>query len=368
MTLFENSCINTGRQCELDWARGLAVFFMILVHIKLELPGFPFENLYSKVIEFVGSPLAAPTFMILLGAGIVYSRHHEPKNMVKHGLKLLALHYVLNFVAFGLPYLTLFIQTGDAEYSEDFFNYLFCVDILAFAGLTFLFFALKEKLQWENVHLVLVTLVLVSLNYLITWAMNDLWAIQGIGLFVKSNDYSYFPFLSWIGYPVMGYIFGKHLIRCADKKRFYKYLFAFSILIVAAITLGSYKYDFDIWSMHFGPDDYYYQDFIQYILVGGICFAWISILYLLTRIKFLGFLGKLLARWSKNVTAIYFAQWFIIGWISIFFKDYFPAEPLINISVGIIVVIFSDVLAVLYLRVSEINKKRQFEIHPRGGM
>jgi len=71
MKLFSDENINTGRQTELDWARGFAVFFMILVHVKIELPGFPFSSLYSKVLEFVGSPLAAPTFMILLGAGIV---------------------------------------------------------------------------------------------------------------------------------------------------------------------------------------------------------------------------------------------------------------------------------------------------------
>ena len=63
----------------------------------------------------------------------------------------------------------------------------------------------------------------------------------------------------------MGYIFGVYLKKSTDKKFLYKYLLAFSILIVSLITMGSYKYDFDNWNMHFGPDEYYYQDFVNKI-------------------------------------------------------------------------------------------------------
>ena len=349
--LFNDENINTGRQIELDWARGFAVFFMILVHVKLELPGFPFSSIYSKIIEFAGSPLAAPTFMILLGAGIVYSKNNEPKKLAKHGLILLLLHYALNFAAFGLPSLIMLAQSGDSASREDFFNYTFGVDILAFAGITFLFFALKEKLRMQTIHVVFAALALSCLNYLLTWVMNNFWHGPVLGLLVRANDYSYFPFLSWIGYPVMGYVFGRHLIKCTDKKRFYTYLFAFSALITATITLGSFKYDFNIWEMHFGPDEYYYQNLIQYILVGGICFTWISTLYALSGIKALGFAGKQLSRWSRNVTAMYVAQWMIIGWAFIFFVDLFPEDPLLNFLIGIIVVILSDAAASLYKKI-----------------
>jgi uncharacterized membrane protein len=112
MKLFSDEYVNSERQTEFDWARGLAVAFMILVHVKILLPGFPLSNTYSTVIEFLGSPPAAPTIMILLGAGIVYLRHSDPKNLAKRGLKLITINYALNFTAFGLPYLIMFIQTG----------------------------------------------------------------------------------------------------------------------------------------------------------------------------------------------------------------------------------------------------------------
>jgi hypothetical protein len=47
------------------------------------------------------------------------------------------------------------------------------VDILAFAGLTFLFFALKEKLRMKSVHVVLTALALSCLNYILTAFVNS---------------------------------------------------------------------------------------------------------------------------------------------------------------------------------------------------
>ncbi|MDR2569795.1 MAG: DUF1624 domain-containing protein [Oscillospiraceae bacterium] len=350
MKLFNDEPVNTGRQRELDWARGFAVIFMILVHVKSELPGFHLSDVYSKIIGFVGSPLAAPTFMILLGAGIVYSRKNEPKKIAIQGIKLLILHYALNIVAFGVPNLIMLIRTQDVSYIEELFKQVFDVDILAFAGLTFLFFALCIKLKLKTIHIVLITLLIACLNYVFTRFISNYWYGTLLGLFVRVNEHSFFPFMAWIGYPVMGYIFGSYLKRCNNKRYLYKNLFAISVLVVIAITLGSQKYGFDIWSMNLGADDYYYQDFVSYILVGGICFTWISLLYFLSEVKALYFAGKQLTRYSNNTTVIYFTQWVIIGWISILSLIDFPVNPWINLLTGIGVIIASDAIAVLYKR------------------
>jgi uncharacterized membrane protein len=350
MKLFNDEYVNQGRQNELDWARGFAVFFMILVHVKIVLPPYPFFDLYAKVIEFCGSPLAAPMFMMLLGAGIVFSKNNNPKKLAIRGLKLLSANYVLNFIAFGLAYLVVFIQTGDIENIELMISYTIGVDILAFAGLTFLFFALKEKLGLKLRYLILITLVVSSLNYILSMALNNAYLRALPGLFIRVEENSYFPFFSWIGYPVMGYIFGNLLKRCYDKNIFYKYLFAFSVLITTAISLGSIKYNFDLWGMHFGPHEYYYQDFIKYILVGGICFSWISILFFLSRKKALQIVEKQLSRWSQNTTVMYFIHIIIIGWLSILNPIDFPVSAIVNFTTGIVLVIISDIMAVIYKR------------------
>ena len=352
MEFFGSSYINAGRQPELDWARGLAVFFMVTIHIAEELSGFP-PGLFSHILVITGGPLAAPTFMILLGIGIVYSRNSDAKKLAMRGLSLFILHYALNFTSFGIPLLIMYAKTANTMYLNEFFINVFGIDILAFAGLTFLIFALKEKLRLKNIHLVVFTLVLSCLNLILTNPIDNIYLGAFLGLFVRVNEYSYFPLLSWIGYPVIGYIVGNLLKTCKDKTLLYKYVFIISILIVASMTLDSFKYSMNIWFMYFEePEKYYFQDFFQYFLVSGIVFSWISILYVLSRIKFLEFFGKVLSRWSRNVTIIYCAQWLIIGWLSILELIDLPAIAYVVLPAGIVVIILADLAAMLYLKAS----------------
>ena len=74
-SIFSPQKVNLGRQLELDVARGLAIVFMVLIHSFELFMEHPFPNTASThIIRFLGSPLAAPVFMLLLGVGIVYSK------------------------------------------------------------------------------------------------------------------------------------------------------------------------------------------------------------------------------------------------------------------------------------------------------
>ena len=373
--LFSNDFVNAGRQIELDWAKGLAVIFMIFVHLHISLSEMPLAEIpwsepYYQVVMFCGGPLAAPTFMILLGVGIVYSRNRNPQKLAMRGLKLVLLHYGLNFTAFGVPSLVMYSQTQNAEYLGDFFTRTFGVDILAFAGLTFLFFALKEKLRLNIAQVLLVVFACSCLNYLLTMPMDEDYLYFGLaaGLFVRVTEYSYFPFVSWIAYPVIGYVFGDLLKRCTDKATLYRYLFLFAALTVAAMTLGAKKYGFDLWWAYIVPDeemivggmnDYYFQDFLQYIQVGGICFAWFGLLYALSCTKVAHLIGTHLARWSKNVTIIYCVHWLILGWLSILELLPHTTNTFIHFMMAIALVICSDLIASLYVKVSTTFLRRE---------
>lgn len=62
----------------------------------------------------------------------------------------------------------------------------------------------------------------------------DFGAAGLTGLFWGSNKYSFFPFFTWMFYPIAGYLFGSLLIRCANKKKFY----AVSGLIAGIVFFG----------------------------------------------------------------------------------------------------------------------------------
>ncbi|MDR2546537.1 MAG: heparan-alpha-glucosaminide N-acetyltransferase domain-containing protein [Lachnospiraceae bacterium] len=344
--LFADEHINNARQSEMDWARGLAVIFMIFVHVKSVMLDFQTPAIYAKIVEFCGGPLAAPVFMALLGAGIVYSRSSTPQKLATRGLILLGVHYLLNFFHSGLPDLVMYARTKDALYIEDFWIYTFGVDILAFAGLTFLFFALALKLKMKNLHILLVALVISVINYLTAIPVDNLALGAVLGLFFHVNDYAYFAFASWIWYPVMGYVFGTFMIRCKDKKVFYGYAFAFSALVLILETLSMRKYGFDIWSMHTGmKNDYFFQDFMSNIFVTAIFFVWMSILYFVSSKKIFDLPGKVVSRWSRNVTVIYIFQWLIIGWVFVLELVDLPVTALACTITGVIVVVLSDTLA-----------------------
>ena len=98
-SLFNNKKVNLGRQKELDIAKGLAILFMVIVHVNEVYQSADFEGgLYERIIEFIGSPPAAPIFMLLLGVGLVYSKNNNSKALIKRGLFLFVGAYILNFI------------------------------------------------------------------------------------------------------------------------------------------------------------------------------------------------------------------------------------------------------------------------------
>jgi uncharacterized membrane protein len=354
-----NTIHNTRREAELDWARGLAVVFMVLVHVKIELPGVPGAGLYAKWVEFVGSPFAAPVFMMLLGTGIVYSKSGIPPKLARRGVRLIIMNYTLNIIAFGIPSMIMFFKTNDHEYMAQALGFSLGTDILAFAGLALLFFAAIKKYQLNDFTLVMILCVISVLNFLVTVQTDNYFWGALSGLFWRSNENSYFPFLSWIAYPVAGYFFGKCLIQCADKKIFYRRLLAVSFLITVNFLQGAVKHGFfGIWNLYFGDEAYYFQDFIQYVLTGGICFTWISILYFVSSRRPPDFLSRTLERWSKNAELIFYVHWLILGWISIL-ELLSPANSAANFLVGITLFVFCDVVCVIRERLKTKAQKKE---------
>jgi hypothetical protein len=90
------------------------------------------------IAQLVGGPFAAPVFMFTMGVGMVYSRNQEPRYLIVRGIKLLQLGFFVNIGEFFVPY----FLTGNLMNDWKRFPIangllLFCIDILAFAGMAF---------------------------------------------------------------------------------------------------------------------------------------------------------------------------------------------------------------------------------------
>src|SRR5688572_6388070 len=100
--------VTGGRQTErvraLDLARGLAIVFMIGVHVLWHW-GAPdtWTSPIGQVISFLGGPTAAPVFMFLMGASLAFSSRTSFRSLAVRGLWLLWLGYLLNFLRGVIP-------------------------------------------------------------------------------------------------------------------------------------------------------------------------------------------------------------------------------------------------------------------------
>lgn len=344
--------VNCGRQLELDVARGLAIAFMVLVHVFELFIGEPFPRTASSyIISFLGSPPAAPVFMLLLGVGIVYSKRTSAGFLFKRGVIILILAYALAFFRDVIPAYISYLISGDFEILKDGVIEFFGVDILQFAGLTFLFFALVIKLKLKMSHIAALVFAFSAVGAILgKMSTGNFWLDVLVGFLWGSWDRTWFPFCSWIFFPAAGYIFGTFLIHCNNKTLMYKRILLVSAAALIPLIILSYNYKIEFGAFgDFYHQQYYHQDLFGNIIITIFCLFWISLLYFIT-LPFKNYSFNTLRRWSKNVNQIYITHWIILGFLCYVFID----EPLslwVILLMSAAVLIISDLIAYLYLKI-----------------
>ncbi|WP_040194723.1 heparan-alpha-glucosaminide N-acetyltransferase domain-containing protein [Clostridium culturomicium] len=350
--MFTEEKSNTGRQLELDVARGLAIFFMILVHVQLYFSKEEvISSWFGKIIDFVGGLPAAPMFMFLLGVGVNYTKHEEPKVFFKRGLMLLAGGYILNFLRGFLPYLINYFILRDLSFYYGALVQLFSVDIFQFAGLAMIFFGLLKYLREDYLTITICAIAFALSNiFLSDINIDNFWASLFIGLIWGASEYSYFPFLTWIFYPLTGYLFGCLLIRCQDKRKFY-----IRAAIASALFFFGGIFTFN-WSIGLqsglNTDIAYYHHFFT----DNITFTAFVILEISLISFIMPYIPKgliyLMTRWSMNATPIYFIHWILIGWTALIIAGD-SLSYLSFIILSIVIIVISNLGAEFYRKFTE---------------
>lgn len=361
--------INAGRQKELDYAKGLAIFFMIAVHCLETFSNSSVieDSAYGITIEFLGSFTSATVFMILLGVGVIYSSKAQPLLLFRRGLILVAAGYLLNLMRGFLPMLVSWQLTGDDEWLSDMAIELLRIDILQLAGLTFLFFGVAKKMKFKPLAYAGALIVFELINFLlinygfyyadIMDYQNQKFFLAGVaGLLWGTSELSSFPFLTWIFYPIAGYLFGQYLIKqdAEGKKRLFTITTLVSAVIFSTVVFLCWYFEVDYgWE----TDAAFYHHLILGNIVFGSCaFLLIGIVFFLSR-YIPEVLQTILSRWSKNVTEIYFVQWTLIGWTAVG-TDYNQFGVAKTIAITIAVLIASDWVTDLY-RKNKLNSRKK---------
>ena len=87
----------------IDLARGASVFIMILVHTlwMYSSTTLQSESLFGAVIHILGKGTAS--FLVAMGLSMALSRRQTPMLLIKRGIQLLLLAYLMNVAKFWLP-------------------------------------------------------------------------------------------------------------------------------------------------------------------------------------------------------------------------------------------------------------------------
>ncbi|WP_133463005.1 heparan-alpha-glucosaminide N-acetyltransferase domain-containing protein [Sunxiuqinia elliptica] len=321
MQLIMNNTKQGGRLLSVDLARGLAVFFMIAIHVltvfgNLEVQ----ESVFGQVIQFFGGPPAAPVFMLLMGFSFMYSHKTELKAKLLRGFSIFLAGYLLNLLRFVIPFETgkwlmpdLIESTLLSELSV--YTLFTTVDILQFAGIALMIMALIQKMN-INKWAILCIAVVVTLISPLLWGISTdvpavdffldlLWGDHKVPLFENSIAFPLFP---WLTFPLLGMFLGETIKFSSNQTKSFKIMGLIGgivLLIGAAFVVVNPEYQFN---------DYYHSRQGAMIFMCGFVMLWLYIAKLLTDRIPPNPLFELIYKWSRGVTNIYFIHWVIIGW------------------------------------------------------
>jgi uncharacterized membrane protein len=163
MPILSPDRVNAGRQKELDIARGLAVLFMVLVHVQEYFSSAQAKATHlGEFVGFVGGIPAAPVFLFLLGIGIVFSRKDDWQSMVRRGCLLVLAGYALNLGRGTLPFLVRWAPGGTPGNVLLAVRHFAGIDIFQAAGVSMILFGFLKRAGWGNGAVFGLTLLLVG--------------------------------------------------------------------------------------------------------------------------------------------------------------------------------------------------------------
>ena len=330
---------------ELDYAKTLAIFFMVIIHVLEELSSFGIEEklpsgFLEKFIQFGAGPYSAPLFIFCMGFGTVFSRNHDPKKMFRRGIKLLLMGISLNLARDVVPRLLVCLFSGVSPEWEVMRFQIFNIDVLHFAGLAFMLTALLKSLKVPNLTLIPIAVLmqaagnLISLNYV----PEGIWELI-FSYFIFTGDLSCFPLLNWYLSMAIGIVAGdevKNFVGDADAEFHRTFWTCFCLLVGFLSATSFYKIDHRIYYALY--DNFLYkQTFFNFLYNTLVIFMLICVIHSLTKNQensygFFKFCGT-------NLTTIYIIQWLIIGWTASFQEYLHLIQPGFAASIGLGIII-----------------------------
>ena len=297
-----------------DLARGLAVLFMIGVHVLWHW-GSPdtWSTPAGTVISFLGGPTAAPTFMFLMGASLAFSSRSGFSSLAVRGLWLVFLGYLLNVMRGVVP-ASLGMATGVITQAQiDPFTPAWLattVDIHHMAGLSLIALA-ALRLRWRPgwAWLVAAAGLAIAGPWLRGLTFGTPLLDGPLTPVLGGAPNVYYAVVPWLVYPLAGGVFGRLVAEAPDRRRVFRLggLLGLGLCAVGAGLIVVTKPAFDVAT--------YWREPPAFIVgIMGLVLVWLAACDLATRQGWLDRRLGLVYHWSGRVIPMYFTHWLIVGW------------------------------------------------------
>jgi hypothetical protein len=302
---------NRKRNQTADLLKGLAVIFMIQVHIMEQFakPDI-YHHVIGKISLFIGGPPCAPVFMAVMGYFLA-SSERPFAYFLKRGLILFAGGILLNIARSAN--LLHYMFTGES--TADPFFYIFGVDIFLLAGLSIIIIGLLQFLFKKNfIFYFILAIAISAVVPLLPPFATGTGILSYLNAFLWGNfGWSYFPLFPWMAYILAGYSLSlfeskyQVLSKCSTGLCL---VISIPLIIATGFTLS---YASGIAHDLSSASGYYHHQIIFFAWLLMFISAYAMIVHLIEKNA-----GKLPAtryvKWvGKNVTIFYVIQWIIIG-------------------------------------------------------
>jgi uncharacterized membrane protein len=331
----------SDRVLAFDLARGLAVFFMILIHVMRHW-GEPatWTTPIGVLASFLGGPPAAPVFMFLMGASVAFSRRSTFRSLAMRGLGLFVLAYVFNFFRGALP-LTLGLATGVVTTAEVAphtpGSLLTMVDILQLAGLSLIgIAAFRRFVRPGPIWLVLAVGIVLAAPLLRGLTVGDPTVDGFLSVLWGADSHVYYPVFPWAVFPLVGAVVGEWMVRTADRSALLGRMGFVGIGLCAvggALVVA--------WVPDLSDTTYWHLPPGLALAILGFVLAWIAVCDQIVRRAPRSRVLDVVYGWSARVQSMYITHWIIVGWgVGIVGFQRLGLVPVL-IAMGIVVVLTS---------------------------
>lgn len=339
------------RFLEIDLLKVLALAIMPMSHIFDEFGNYydlmkdiPQTSTLELGLLFMNIPTI---FMICLGFGIVFSKNSTPQKLLQRGLWMFVIEGVLNLFRITVPHFSASFFTGNSEYFAQSFEIFLMSDILPFAGFAFLFFALVKKFDMSKTMVLFIGLFLTLIQTIIPqYEIQNVYLKHLAGYFIYIDDTSFFPIVSWLIYPIIGYLLANKLIKVENKTRCYLKIGGLGLIIFTITNLFLLLTNSMQARYYLYMETGFHMDLMTTLIVLSIGLIVVSVAYFVCSFIKNKLLIKVINNISKNVNSIYCIHWVLVKILWTFAVIYnYKIEYNQLFFIGFLIFVVSSIIA-----------------------